>query len=244
MPAPAPPPPPAANDSQDPLPAAELAEIKAEADAEARDALVLVQDAHGYSRAYSRNGDSYALVGGSGDNLTFSGDWDDQNRELIEKARKQAHGKFIWLRHNGKSYIIDDPAVVARFEALQRPLHDLSLQQQKFAKEMEEMARNKEYFALKFDEAKIPTPDISKQMAELNAAVAKLDAKKGSTVSPEQLAELQAKLGEIQGRLGALQGLTFAQEAEIGKAETLWGDKEGKLGAMEGRLGAQEGKLS
>jgi hypothetical protein len=81
-------------------------------------------------------------------------------------------------------------------------------------------------------------------MAELNAAVAKLDAKKGGTVSLEQLADLQAKLGQIQARIGGLQGLTVMRDTDLAKIQADWGDKEGKLGKIEGDLGAKEGKIS
>ena len=242
--APAPPPAPSADAVRDVVSQAELAEMKAKAKADAREAVELARKHSGYSYSYNSDGDSYALVTEPGDHISFTGEWDDSTREAIKKAGKQAHGKFLWFRHKGKAYIVDDPAIIARFEAMQRPLRDLSIQQEKFAREMEEMAKHQEDWAKNFQEPKIPTPDISKQMAELNAAVAKLDAKKGSTVSPEQLAEVEAKLGEIQGRLGALQGLTALQDANLGKMQTLWGDKEGKLGELEGRLGEREGKLS
>ena len=245
-PAPAPEPPPSADVN---IQAALDLAVKAQVDAKAELDILAQDHGVGYSHSYGadsyhHDGDSYALVTEPGDHISFSGEWDENTQKAIDKAGKQAHGKFLWFRHNGKDYIVDDPTVVARFEAMQRPLKDLSLQQEKFAKEMEEMAKHQEDWAKNYQEPKIPTPDISKQMAELNAAVAKLDAKKGSTVSPEQLAEVEAKLGEIQGRLGALQGLTAIQEANLGKMQAIWGDKEGRLGAFEGSLGAREGKLS
>jgi len=243
-PEPAPAPEPSADAARDMASAAEMLEVKAKAQVDAQVALNLAIQNSGYGYSYNSNGDSYALVTEPGNHISFSGEWDDNTRGAIDRAGKQAHGKFLWFRHKGKDYIVEDPAIIARFEAMQRPLKDLSLQQEKFAKEMEEMAKHQEDWAKNFQEPKIPTPDISKQMAELNAAVAKLDAKKGSTVSPEQLAEVEAKLGEIQGRLGALQGLTAMQDADLGKMQALWGDKEGKLGAIEGDLGAREGKLS
>ena len=243
-PASAPQPAPSADASQDLVSAAEMLAIKAKAQVDSQVALNLALKHGSYSYSIDSKGDSYALVGEPGDDISFSGEWDDQNRGLIDKARKQAHGKFLWFRHNGKAYVVTDPAIIAHFEAIQRPLRDLSLQQQKFAKEMEEMAKDKEHFAIHFDEPKITVPDLSKEMAALNAAVARLDAEKGSTVSPEQLAEVEGKLGELQGRLGALQGFTVIQEDQLGKMQALWGDNEGKLGKIEGDLGAQEGKIS
>jgi len=90
----------------------------------------------------------------------------------------------------------------------------------------------------------VPTPDISKEMAELNAAVAKLDAKKGGTVSQDELADIEGKIGDIQGRLGELQGKMGERMGQLGDMQGKLGDEQGKLGEEQGRLGEQQGKLA
>ena len=205
---------------------------------------MLQSSGQGNSYSYSLNGDSYALVTKPGEKMSFSGDWNGGTHEDIDKARKIAHGKFLWFTHNGKSYIVDDPAIVAQLETMYKPIEDLGAKQEALGKLQEDLGRQQEELGQKQEEAAIPTPDISKEMAELNEAVAKMNAKKGSTITEEQLADLQSKIGEIEGRLGDMQGKIGEKQGELGELQGKLGEKQGKLGEQQGLLGEQEGKLA
>jgi len=198
----------------------------------------------GYSYSYSSDGDSWALVTDPSGRVSFNGDWHDGTRQQLDKARKLANGKFLWFTHEGKSYFLDDPAVIAQIEAMQKPMDELGRQQEILGKQQEALGRQQETLGRRQQQASIPTPDISKEMAQLNEAAARLDAKKGSTVSQEELADLEGKLGEIQGRLGLLQGDMGAKQGELGAQQGKLGAEQGRLGAEQGRLGAQQGKLA
>jgi beta-lactamase regulating signal transducer with metallopeptidase domain len=177
----------------------------------------------GYAYSYSSSGDSWALVTDPSDRVKFSGDWHDSTRESIDRARKLTNGKFLWFTHDGKSYFIDEPTILTQIQAMYAPMEALGKQQESVS---------------------ISTPDISKQMAELNAATAKLQAKAGSTVSQEELAEVEAKLAEVQARLGALQGEVGARQGKFGELQGKLGEQQGKLGEEQGRLGEKQGKLA
>ena len=198
----------------------------------------------GYSYSYSSDGNSWALVTDPSDRVTFSGDWHDSTRANIDKARKMTNGKFLWFTRDGKSYVVDDPALIAQIQAMYKPMEDLGRQQEILGKQQEVLGRQQEELGKKQEQATVPTPDISKEMAELNAAVAKLDAKKGSTVNQDELAEIEGKLGEIQGRLGAIQGEMGSKQGEFGAMQGKLGAEQGKLGAEQGRLGAEQGKIA
>jgi beta-lactamase regulating signal transducer with metallopeptidase domain len=198
-----------------------------------------------YYSADSNNGDSWALVRDGRDHVAFSGEWNDQTKGSIDRARKLAKGQqFLWFMRDSKPYIVDDPAVIAQIEALYKPIEELGRQQEVLGKQQEELGRQQEALGRRQEQASIPTPDISKEMAQLNEAVAKLNAQKGSTVSQEQLADLEGKLGDLQGRLGALQGEVGAKQGELGAEQGRLGEKQGKLGEEQGRLGEQQGKLA
>jgi beta-lactamase regulating signal transducer with metallopeptidase domain len=199
---------------------------------------------HGYAYYRSSDGDSYALVSGPDEHITFSGDWDQNTRATLDKARKLARGKFLWFMHNGKSYFIDDPAIVGSLEALYKPMEDLSRRQEELGRKQEELGKQQEELGSRQEQASAPTPDISKEMADLNAAVAKLQAKKGSTVSQEELAEIQAKIGDIQGKLGEIEGRIGEKQGELGELQGKLGAMQGKLGAEQGRLGAEQGRIA
>ena len=191
------------------------------------DGLVMLRGP-GSASWYVGNGDTYALVDGK--QFSGRGVFTPETSASIDKARKMAHGKFLWFRHEGKAYFVDDPEVVAQVEAMDRQTDALRKQQEELGKQQEKLGRLQE-------EITVPTPDVSKEMAELNQAMAKLQARFGKTVTQDELAGLEGKLGDLQGRLGALQG-------EMGARQGRLGAQQGKLGAEQGRLGAEQARLA
>jgi beta-lactamase regulating signal transducer with metallopeptidase domain len=198
----------------------------------------------GYSYSYSSNGDSWGLITDSSDHVTFSGEWNNYSKDTIDKVRKLTSGKFLWFTHDGKSYFIDDAAMIDQIQAMYKPMEELGRKQEVLGKQQEELGRQQEALGRKQEQASIPTPDISKEMVKLNEAVAKLDAKKGSTVTQEELADIEGKIGDIQGRLGELQGEMGTKQGELGEAQGKLGAEQGKLGAEQGRLGAEQGRIA
>lgn len=193
--------------------------------------------------AYASNGDAYALVGDPGTKARFNGVWDGNRTEEIEKARKIAHGHFLWFRHEGKSYIVDDPAVVAQVEAMNKPMDDLGKQMRELGDQMRDLGKQQRELGKQMRDITVPTPDISKQIAEMNAAFASFQAKQGATISQKELSDLQRELGRLQGELGALQGKIGAQQAGLGSGMGKFGEQQGKLGGEMGKLGDQMGQL-
>ncbi len=193
-------------------------------------------DHSGYSYVISDDGESYAIVSGPDDKINFSGDWGGAHSEEIEKARKMAHGKFLWFEHDGKSYIVEDPAVISQIEEMRKPMEDLGREQGELGRKQAELGKEQGELGKQMRFAKITAPDISKEMAEVTAAMSKLQSQMGKEINREQLAEVQGKLAQLQGKLGSLQG-------RFGAADGDWGDKMGKLGAEQGKLGAEQGKL-
>jgi hypothetical protein len=200
---------------------------------------------HGYAYAYSDNGDSYALVSGNGkDHINFSGDWYNGRRAELDKARTMAHGDFLWFSHDGKSYVVDDPQIVARIQAMYKPMEDLGRQQEELGRKQEALGRQQEELGRRQEQASIPTPDVSREMAQLNAALAKLEAKRNGTITMDQLAEIQSKIGDLQGKLGGLEGEIGEKQGELGRQQGMLGEQQGRLGAEQGRLGAEQGRIA
>jgi beta-lactamase regulating signal transducer with metallopeptidase domain len=189
-----------------------------------------------YNYSYSDNGETYALISRGGEHTMSSGDWHGRNTEAIEKARKMAHGDFLWFMHGGKSYLVDEPAIVSQIQAMYKPMEELGKKQEELGKQQEALGKQQEEIGRKMENATFPTPDMSKEIAELEQQMEKLKTMQGKTMTTEEWAEVESKLGNLQGKLGAIQG-------EIGAKQGSFGGEMGKLGAMQGRLGAQQGKL-
>jgi hypothetical protein len=199
-------------------------------------------------RNYWDDGEPWALVGDPGSKPKHFGRWDgdgDGDRAAeIERARKSAHGHFLWFSRDGKSYIVDDPAIVTQLEALNKPVDDLSTQMHALGDKMRALGEQQRELGKQMRDITVPTPDLSKEMAELNAAVESLKAKQGGTISQKELGDLQREFGRIQGELGALQGKIGAQQGALGGNMGKFGGQMGELGGQMGKLGAQMGLLS
>jgi beta-lactamase regulating signal transducer with metallopeptidase domain len=200
----------------------------------------------GYGYGYSfGDRDSYAYVTGSGEHsVHFSGDWGRASKEQIEKARQVAHGDFLWFERDGKSYVIDDQAALAQLKPMQDKMEDLGKQQEALGKRQEELGKQQEELGRKQEQASVPTPDVSKELESLNAAIKKLTAQSGGSVTAEQLAEISSKLGDLQGRIGEIEGRIGQKQGELGEQQGRLGEQQGKLGEQQGRLGAEQGRIA
>jgi hypothetical protein len=196
-----------------------------------------------YHYEYNYDGDAYALVGEPGDRLRYSGDWDGDHKAEIDKARSVAHGHFLWFRHDGKSYIVDDPATVSQIEAMDKPMEDLGAQMKELGKQMRDAGQQAREQARKAREtaANIPAPDLTKEMADLDAAVASLKAQQGGTVTREQLSEIQRRLSEVQRKLITAQiKVNVNFNLDMGK----FGQQQGEFGSKMGQMGAEMGRMA
>ncbi|HEX4758056.1 MAG TPA: M56 family metallopeptidase [Terracidiphilus sp.] len=220
--------------------------IRVQVDPEIRAEIAAAQAQAEAYRGYDYSnfdGDSYALVGDPGSKTRIQG-WDANGPEEIEKARKIAHGHFLWFRHEGKSYIVDEPAIVAQVEAMNKPMDELGTQMKALGEQMRTIGQQQRDLGKQMRDVSVPTPDLTKQMDELNAAVATLKSKQGGTISQKELGDLQREVGRIQGELGALQGKIGAQQGQFGEGMGKFGQQQGELGGQMGKLGAQMGQIA
>jgi BlaR1 peptidase M56 len=148
----------------------------------------------GYSYAYGSSqsgsaqdrGDSYAVVTGQGQHhVRFSGDY---HTGTIDKAERQARGDFLWFTRDGKEYIVDDPAVLARIHTIYQPMEQLG-EQMKAAGKQQDAEQNRAKVDRLVTESTVNTAELDKQMAEFRAREPEFK---------KQMAELAAQMTKIQ----------------------------------------------
>ena len=199
----------------------------------------------GYRYYFSSNGQSYAVIRGNDtEHMTFSGNWMRNQKDEIEKARKQAKGDFLWFTRDGKAYFVDDPGTLAQIEAMYKPMEDLGRQQGELGKKQEALGKQQEELGRQQEAVSVPTPDMSKEIAKIDEAMAKLKASQGKTMTQEEYVDLQERLGELQGRLGEIQGQIGSRQGEFGARMGELGAKMGALGEQQGKLGEEQGRLA
>jgi bla regulator protein blaR1 len=185
------------------------------------------------------NGEGYAIVGDQGTKVRFCGDWDNEGKSDVDKARAVAHGHFLLFRQNGKLYVVDDPATVSQIEEMDKSREALRDQMRALGKQMRDAGQQAREAALKAHEAavNVPAPDLSKEMAELESSVASLKDKQGGTISREQLQEIQREAMAIQRRV-----MEAEVKVNINLEMSEFRKHQGEFGAQMGRLGAQMGQ--
>ena len=195
--------------------------------------------------------DSFAIVHENGDGtMHWNGEYNNDLGRLRDKLKLK--GDYIWFEHDGKSYVVTDPAMVGQAEQmfkgdpeLERQMKMLEDKQKVWEKKMKELEPEME-------KAKLPGPEFAEQMAKLNAQLAELQTDKfkkmteqmNKEFSQEKIGELQEKVGEIQSQLGEIQGRIGERQGEIGEKQGAIGEKMGELGEQMGQIGEKQGQIA
>jgi beta-lactamase regulating signal transducer with metallopeptidase domain len=157
----------------------------------------------------------------------------------------QQSGDYIYFQHNGKPYVIQDPAILAKAESLLAPMKQLSEKQKELGHEQRLLGEQQRMLASQRRALKlVQTPDFKREMDELQRKLKEVDLPRLSAQIDERaLAEVQAHLGEIQTRVGQLQAEFGLQGHQFGEEMSKFGEQQGKLGEQQALLGEQQRKI-
>lgn len=84
-------------------------------------------------------GSPYALVQRGHDNVLVSSG--GSRPAQLDQVKKSVGGDFVWFRDDGKSYVIQDPALLARAFAAWQPMEKLSAEMSAYSKVMSEHSK-------------------------------------------------------------------------------------------------------
>jgi hypothetical protein len=161
-------------------------------------------------------------------------------------------GDYIYFQHDGKPYLIQDPAIVAQAQALLAPMKALAEKQKELGLKQRELglkqamlgAQQGALLAAKVHAAKIDTPEFKREMAELKNMVKQMHLDElTAQIDRNALAEVQSHLAEIQAATGRLQAELAMQQADFGAHQGVLGAQQGELGEQQGKLGEQQAHL-
>ena len=205
--------------------------------------------------------DSFAIVRDGG-NSTMS--INGRSKWELEKAREKYHSNFIWFEHDGKSYVITDPAILAQSEAMFKGDDALNARMAELNRKQDALNKKMADLQPEMDQARLPGPEFEAQMAKLRQQLAVLQSDEslklaesiGKQVADgqkmmnaealqmaqEKLGNLQEKIGDIQGQIGEIQGKIGERQGEIGEKQGELGEQMGRLGEEMGRIGEEQGR--
>jgi beta-lactamase regulating signal transducer with metallopeptidase domain len=195
------------------------------------------------------DGEQFTIVSGNSavsatsNGLTISS---DGNSDVANSLRRSFSGDFIWFIHDGKAYIIRDPATVKQAMDFFAPTQELGRQQEALGKQQEALGAQQEALGAKqealgeqMEKVRVKIPDLTAELEKLQADLKKL----GADGTQDDLGRIQEKIGEIQSRIGDLQSKAGEEQAKLGEKQGALGEEQGKLGQQQGKLGEMQGKL-
>ena len=154
-------------------------------------------------------------------------------------------GDYIYFRHNGKPYLIQDPQIIAKAQALLAPMKLLDEKQRSLGSQESMLGVQQRMLGSQERTIKLAeSPEFKHQMAELQKTIKELDLPRLTTqIDQHALAEVQAHLGEIQARVAELQMQFGMQQGQFGEQMSKLGEQQGKLGEQQALLGEQQRKI-
>jgi BlaR1 peptidase M56 len=154
-------------------------------------------------------------------------------------------GDYIYFQHNGKPYLIQDPQIIAKTQALLEPMKLLHDQQRSLGDKQRALGAQQRMLASQQRAIKlVESPEFKRQMAELQIKIKDIDLPRlTAQIDQRALAEVQAHLGEIQARVGELQSEFGAQQGKFGEQQGMLGEEQGKLGEQQALIGEQQRKI-
>lgn len=195
---------------------------------------------YSYGYGYSNDGPRYVIMTGNSNNVTMSGSGED-----VEHARrlrkKMGGGDLIWFERDEKSYVITDPAFIAKAKALFAPEEELGKQQEELGRQQEALGKQQEALGNQMEDVKVKIQDITPQLEEVRARMKELQA---TGATQRELGQLQGELGRLQGEVGRFQAEAGVGQRDIGRQQGELGRKQGELGRRQGELGRQQGELA
>ncbi|WP_141213251.1 DUF4175 domain-containing protein [Janthinobacterium sp. PC23-8] len=140
----------------------------------------------------------YTLVQGKHGAISTYGSGSDN--EELDRLKRTSIGPFLWFRDHGKSYVIEDRALLARADAAWKPVQALGQEMSALGKQMGEQGRQMGKLGR----------EMGEQGRQDRAGEAAMTAKARQM---DQAAKPMDSLGKRMGELGERQGRA-SKEAE------------------------------
>jgi beta-lactamase regulating signal transducer with metallopeptidase domain len=161
-----------------------------------------------------------------------------KSRIVVDSAvRLPSHaGDYLYFQHDGKPYLIEDPSVIARAQALLEPAEDLGRQEREIGKQLSQLgAQQRELIHRQL--AEIDSPEFRRKLEQLQNVANQVKLAQISPIDEKALAQLESHLAQIQARVEAVQG-------DLARGEGGFRDEESDLGQREGKLSEQMEQLA
>jgi bla regulator protein BlaR1 len=199
-----------------------------------------LSDAHGLRVQYASisthtdNGEGFALIDGKTTIINGS------DADLAAARRLQRDGKpILWFRHDGRAWLVNDPAYVKRAVAAYAPVTELGREQGKLGSRQGELGGKQGALGARQGELGARQGQLAGRRAELAGRQATLAAQTGGADQASR-----AKLDASAQELDRQQGELSRQQQELGQQQAALGKQQEALGTEQAALGKRQQETS
>ncbi len=189
----------------------------------------------------SYSGGRYVMMTGSGDSNNVEMSGDDEDFHHAKELRKKLGTDLIWFERDEKSYVITDPAFIAKAKALFTPEDALSKQQDELSRQQDALSKQQDFLSGAQDNVKVKVPDISPDIKRVQQ---ELDTLRQNGATQNELGRLQSELGRLQSRIGTFQSDAGVEQSKLGAQQSEVGRQQSELGRKQSELGRQQSEIA
>ena len=171
------------------------------------------------------DGNGYALVRAGQEGFAMSGSSDDI--ATVRRLRQDIDGDFLWVRRDGKGYVVSDPGVLDKVRAAWQPVDALDDRMQALQQRMEPHQRELDALQSRMD--RIAVPKDSPEMRAAEAAMQELAGRQESLAARQSRLAARMARSDDAGR-DAMQREMDALSREM---DTLSGQMDRHAGVMQ-----------
>ena len=209
----------------------------------------------------------YAIVRSNKDAMTVSA----SSRDLrgVALLRNKVKGDFLWFRDGDKTYLVQDPALMAKIDAAWAPVNSIGEQMNEQGKKMEaqgkvmnaigeEMnataqtfSRNAEREGEKYERQ---MEQVAREQEKVARRMDKAAREMGADSSPEKAREFASKMAALQAEMAPLQKQMAVYQRELSAKMSKLHEQDGPMKALQqkmaeasrpmGELNARMGELN
>ncbi len=144
-------------------------------------------------------------------------------------------GDFIFYQHQGKPYVIQDAAILARAQDLLAPLKEGNKRRAELERDRRELEDHQKMLQEHSGDAKLSNPEFQAAVDKMSKMLEQMKSEQLTAQTDQKtLLALQSKLAGLQGTLGKLQADIALQSAG---AESQFAVEHERLAAEHERLG-------
>ena len=153
--------------------------------------------------------DSWVMFRGG--TVMMSGSSGDEAEARI--TRRSIGGDLLWMRVDGRTYVVSDKATLDRIAALYEPMEKLGEQQRELGQQQRALGEEQRKLGQQQRQVRVSLPD-------LQADIDRIKADLRADATQEDLSRLQSKIGELQSRIGRLQGQAGSEQSKLGQQQS------------------------